>query len=284
MRFAALPLFVISLYAQAPSHIPFRCDAEELETAGVTCSPAQPCPVYLELAAIEPVGGKIFASGNLHTAEATLASILLASDDGGRTWSEPITRYRSAGLDQIQFIDFETGWVAGQMLQGKPHDPFLVVTRDGGKSFQYRPVFDEPRTGIVQQFWFESRKQGQLLIDRMQATETGARHELYESMTGGDSWGLKQVSASPLTIKRVHGEENPDWRLRADAASKSYRIEHRENGTWRAVAIFPIRVAECKSAAETALPEPPPEPDDTKPNVLTAPARPRTAPTLKKKP
>ena len=43
-------------------------------------------------------------------------AILLASDDGGKTWTEPVPRLRAAALDQIQFIDLQTGWISGQNL------------------------------------------------------------------------------------------------------------------------------------------------------------------------
>ena len=118
-----------------------------------SCTAAEPCPVYVELTALEVIGPKVFVTGNLHTERSTLASLLVASEDGGRSWSEPAARIRTASLDQIQFIDFETGWISGQTVQGRPRDPFFLVTTDGGKSWRQRFVFDESHPGVIEQFW-----------------------------------------------------------------------------------------------------------------------------------
>jgi hypothetical protein len=72
---------------------------------------------------------------------------------------------RSSGLDQIQFFDFENGWISGANLQSAPRDPFLLITTDGGKSWRPRPIFEESRVASIERFWFESRKLGTLLID-----------------------------------------------------------------------------------------------------------------------
>ena len=56
-------------------------------------------------------------------------SILLASEDNGKTWAEVYDRQRSTGLEQIQFFDFERGWIGGQQLLSLPRDPFLFLCR-----------------------------------------------------------------------------------------------------------------------------------------------------------
>jgi hypothetical protein len=258
-----IPLLVSAIaWAQPPqASVTYPCVPDQLEAAGLTCSQAHPCTVYLELAAMDLAGARMIVSGNLHTKDVTLSSILLASEDGGRTWTEPHARYPGAGLEQIQFVDYENGWIGGQTLQGRPRDPFLLVTRDGGKSWRRHPLFEEGRTGVIQHFWFDNKTTGSLVIDRMQSGETGSRYELYESLTGGESWLLRQVSSRQLAIKRAGiGEANPGWRLRADAPARSYFIEQAQAGDrWRAVAAFPILVATCR-AAEPSLAEPEPEP------------------------
>ena len=50
-----------------------------MEWAGMSCSDEEPCPVYLELAAVESVGNRIFLAGNIHSNAVTLYSLLLAS-------------------------------------------------------------------------------------------------------------------------------------------------------------------------------------------------------------
>jgi photosystem II stability/assembly factor-like uncharacterized protein len=260
---AALALAVTVASAQAPVRVPFECTADDLDRIGQNCSNTQPCPVYLELSALDVVGQTMFLSGNLHTETSTLASLLLGSPDGGRTWSEPHPRIPGAGLDQIQFIDFELGWVAGATLSGRPGDPFLLSTTDGGKTWRQQPVFDGTHPGAIERFWFDSRTHGLLLVDRGQPDENGVRHELCETMTGGGSWELKEASAAPIALKGIRAA-NPDWRLRADGRLKAYQVERQQAARWVAVATFPVQVGECRSV-ERELAAPPPE-DGRSPN------------------
>ncbi len=242
--------------AGKPMRVPFVCGEADIQAYGLTCGAEDPCTVYLELIGLEVAGSNIFISGNLHTAASTLASILLASRDEGKTWSEPYERIRFGGLEQIQFLDFETGWVAGQMLQAVPRDPFFLLTTDGGKTWRRRPVSSEGNVGAIEQYWFDSRSTGTLVIDRMQSGESGGRFALYESMTGGESWMVREVSTRGMRLKRSAGS-NPDRRLRADAASKSFHLERRAGERWQTVASFLIEAGECR-AEERPLEEPRP--------------------------
>lgn len=243
-------------YAGKPLRLDFACGNEQIQEFSLTCTPDEPCPVYLELSGIEQVGTKLFLTGNLHTSMVTLYSVLLASRDNGKTWTEAHERMRSAGLEQIQFFDFQTGWIAGQQLQELPRDPFFLVTSDGGESWRKRPVFSESRVGAIEQFAFESRTAGAMLIDRTQASETGARHELYETMTGGETWMVREVSSRPLKLRRPR-LVNTDLRIRPSRATKSYHIERRQGEKWAVVASFLIEMGACQ-AQETPLAEPPP--------------------------
>ena len=286
MRALAALALAVTLYGQTPFRVPFKCAEDEVQAMGESCNAGEPCAVYLELSALEVLGPKVFVTGNLHGDTATVASILLMSDDGGRTWTEPHERIRSAVLDQIQFIDFEMGWVGGQLLLGTPKDPFLLITHDGGKSWRRQPVFEDTHPGTIEQFWFDSRNSGVLLIDRVQASETGARYELLESMTGGESWIPRETQAAPIQLNKTRPAANPDWRLRPDAGLKSYRVEHRESGKWTAVALFPVLVASC-TAAEPVLAEPSQDSEKAEPEAekkADAPAAPKRPPTLRKKP
>ena len=220
----------------------------------MSCTAEEPCPVYLELADVEAVGNRIFVAGNLHSRETTLYSILLASDDGGKSWREAHPRLRASGIDHIQFIDFETGWISGGVLHPIAQDPFFLITNDGGKNWRKRPMFDEPRPGAIQQFWFKSRQDGAAIVD-------GSGFSLYESQTGGGSWTVREVSDKPLTLKRS-GIRPDDWRVRADAASKTLHIERlTSGGKWLNIAVFPIEVAQCK----------PPEPVEAPPEEKSPP-------------
>jgi len=276
------PKPVALAYTGKPIAIPFACTEDDITTFGMTCTDSDPCPVYAEITGVQPVGVQLFLTGNFHNGASTMYSLFLKSEDAGKTWIEPYERIRRAGFDQVQFFDFETGWVSGQILESLPKDPFFLVTRDGGKSWQKRNVFSESRIGTIEQFLFESKTQGALLIDRGQASETGARHEKYESMTGGDSWMVREVSSKPLSLRSQRSTtSNPDWRLRADGKVGAHFIEKRTGNQWQRVSAFSVKVAECKpNAAPLQEPPPPPEPAATPPPII--PKRPAAPPSLKK--
>ncbi|MBV6432588.1 MAG: hypothetical protein IANPNBLG_02730 [Bryobacteraceae bacterium] len=282
---ASPPKKTVYTFEGKPMKLDFACGPEDIESFGLTCSTDEPCEVYLELAAVERVGEKLFLTGNLHTSAVTLWSILLGSEDGGKTWSEVYDRMRSAGFEQIQFIDFEIGWVGGQQLLALPRDPFFLITGDGGKTWRRRAVYGEPRVGAIQQFSFENKNNGELLIDRTQGGDSG-RYEYYETNTGGDSWGLRQVTAAAPKLKhpRFH---NTDWRLRADAPSKSFQLERRVGTRWQTVSSFLVKTGECRPP-ELNLAEPPSEAEAEKTaapeasGVFVIPSEPGKAPRKKK--
>ncbi|HUB33279.1 MAG TPA: hypothetical protein VMA31_09625 [Bryobacteraceae bacterium] len=231
-----------------PMSVEFACTVEDIQAAGLTCSEQDPCPVYLELTGVESVGGRIFVTGNFHSAAVTLFSELLGSMDGGRTWRQLHERIRSASLDRIQFADSQTGWAAGEVFSPLPQDPFLLLTSDGGETWRERPVFGEDaedHMGAVQQFWFTDKSTGKLIIDRGQGSGND-EYELYESPNGGESWTIRQSSARPLRLPAEAGAEAGGWRLRADRASKSFQVEHRLGGEWRAAASFLVNAGVCR--------------------------------------
>lgn len=244
----------VALTAQsvpAVQQLKFSCTAEDIDALGLSCSEDEPCPVFLELTSVESSGAKLFVAGNFHTERNTLFSILLSSEDNGATWTEPHQRIRGGSLDQIQFVDFQHGFISGGINGSLPRDPFLLVTTDGGKSWRDRPVFDEGRIGTIAQFFFESKSNGTLLFDRTKRPEDGNRYELHETMTAGDTWMPKQFSSRPLQLKRAQlSAEERGWRLREDPKAKAMRLEQKGTGNWTVVAAFPIRAGECKPRVE----------------------------------
>ena len=251
MRHPALLLaLAISLGAQTrlenngkPIRILFECSAAETQAAGLSCTEEDPCPVYLELSNVEVVGNRIFVTGNLHTPIVTLDSILLASEDNGNAWIEPHPRMRSSGLDQIQFVDFQNGWISGANLQGAPRDPFFLITTDGGKTWREKPIFEETRVAAIERFGFDTSSHGTLLID---ASLDNGKHELYETHTGGESWAMQEDSADPSRLPKQKQPGTLAWRVRADAATHSYVIEKSENSHWQKIAGFLVNIATCK--------------------------------------
>ncbi len=271
-----------------PIRLQFECSQEDLQTFGMVCSQAAPCPVFLELTSVEPVGSGLFLAGNLHNGSATMYSVLLSSVDSGASWREAHPRLQGAGLDKIQFVDFQHGYASGHILGALPRDPFFLLTTDGGKNWRRRPVFSESRVVMIDRFHFETARSGTMIIDLLHPGETGARYELYETMTGGESWMIREVSARPP--RAVPPPETPDLRLRPDRATASYVLERQSEQKWHPVASFLIETAQCQATLEALPPEPPmpaepPEPQEAQaPAEPRAPATPRPAPTLKKQP
>jgi hypothetical protein len=245
----------------------------------MACTQDDPCPVYAEIAGFQPLGQKLFLAGNIHDGSSTLFSLLLTSNDGGKSWTEPVERIKSAGLDRVMFADLEAGWISGHILQAIPRDPFFMITTDGGATWRRRPVFSEPRVSAIDQFWFESRTAGSMLLDRVQGAGSAGRYERYETMTGGDSWMIREVSSRKLALKGSREVvANLDWRLRADPKLKAHVIEHRDAGRWRTVAAFQVQVGECKPDLKPLA-----EPVAADPQApADAPRRPAAPPKLRK--
>jgi photosystem II stability/assembly factor-like uncharacterized protein len=222
----------------------YACSPEDVEAFGLTCSDQDPCPVFLELASVDTSGLRVFIAGNLHTVTTTLYGILLTSEDGGQTWAESNGRLHATSLDEIQFADSEHGWVSGVKLEPLPRDPFLLITADGGKSWRPKPLFDETRFGSIQQFWFESAKSGEAIVEGSKGA--GNAYERYATSNGGDSWSLKAAGNKPLQLSKSRPKDSAAWRVRADAQSKTYRVERRVSERWEPVAMFPVQAGVCK--------------------------------------
>jgi photosystem II stability/assembly factor-like uncharacterized protein len=220
-----------------PMRVAYECTAADTQAVGLGCSEEDPCPVYLELENVDAIGNGIFVTGNLHTPMATLYSIVLASVDEGKTWTEPHPRLRSSGLDQIQFLDTQNGWISGASLQGAPRDPFLLITTDGGKSWSQRPIFEETRVSTIESFYFDTPMHGTVFID---ATLDNDMHEIYQTQDGGNTWSIQPGAAKAKTLGA------PGWRVRTDAGTRSYVIEKSENNRWQKVASFLVNIASCK--------------------------------------
>lgn len=249
-----------------PIAFPFTCTPEDMMTAGLTCTKEQPCPIYLEISAAGGVGERVFAAGNLHAESSTLASVLLLSEDRGKTWREAFARVPQATLEQIRFFDFATGWISGQVLEPTPRDPFFLITTDGGKSWRRRPVWEDSRPGIVEEWRFLNAREGDVWIDRQRSADDGLRYEHYQTQNGGDTWTLRQVSENPIPRGRTLAPlEEAAWRVRADAATQAYVIERNAAGGWLPVASFLIQAGFC-APPELSF-EQTPEPEPTAPAV-----------------
>ena len=230
-----------------PMVVPFVCTAEDIRSAGLSCTDEDPCPVYLELTAATSSGIRLFAVGNIHTSTATLYSIILGSDDNGHTWREVFERLRASGFDAIQFADADNGWASGLLVSPLPQDPFLLHTTDGGKSWRQAPIFNETRYGSILQFHFDDKSSGALILDHGPGSGSD-RYERYETTDGGDTWIVKETNQKPLMLKRppAAGAAPAEWRVRADGNSRSFQLEHRQEQRWSSVAGFAVNLGVCR--------------------------------------
>jgi photosystem II stability/assembly factor-like uncharacterized protein len=233
---------VVGLSASAVPVV-YDCPPSDIEQFGLNCSEQEPCQVMLELTSADAAGNRILVTGNLHTREATLYSLLLASDDGGLTWQEPNARLRNAALEQIEFWDPQTGWISGESIDPLARNPFLLLTGDGGRTWRQKLLLEDEKFGTIAQFHFDSKTSGELILDSGQGKTV--RQELYSSMTGGENWELKEVSNKQLRLKGVRAANQTGWRVRADAPRGAYVIERGGGRNWEAVTSFPIHVADC---------------------------------------
>jgi hypothetical protein len=261
------PKQVILENSGKPIRIPFACTDEDITANGMTCTIEEPCAVYLELAAVYGLNSRIYLAGNLHNGASTMYSVLLVSEDNGKTFTEAFERIRMGGFDHIQFIDNDTGWVSGGVLLALPRDPFLLLTTDGGKSWRKRMVSEDSKLGTIDKFAFDSKTAGVLLIDRGQGAEGGARYEKYETMTGGDTWMVREVSPRQMQIKSPAAPA-AEWRLQADPKLKAHLVERKVGERWQRAAAFQIQVGECKPASN---PLDAPPPSEQLPDVSTGP-------------
>ncbi|MGD0002303.1 MAG: sialidase family protein [Bryobacteraceae bacterium] len=241
-------------YTGQPIVLEAHCADAELNDFGLTCSEDEPCPVYLELAAIEPAGSKVFVAGNFHSETATLWSLLAVSEDEGRSWSEPSARLRGVALDLVQFPNAATGYVAGRTAGALARDPFLLRTTDGGKSWKRLPLFEEGAVGLIEGLHFESATQGTVAVDR--GRPGAGRYATLESSTGGDAWTVREASATQP--RPAAGTAAAGWRIAVDVASKSFRIERREGNAWHKAAAFAVAAGACRPEPRPAAVEPPP--------------------------
>ncbi len=243
-----------------------QCGDEEIADYGMSCSEEEPCPVYLELASVDSAGSKLFISGNLHAGTVTLWSVLLMSDDGGYSWTEPFDRVRGSALDQVQFPDFATGFVSGHTAGALAKDPFLLRTSDGGKSWLRLPILEDGAVGLVERFHFESATHGVVHVDR--GRPGAGRYATLETQNGGDTWTVRESSAvRPLPSN----EPAPPIRIRAEAASKSFRIERRQGALWHTAAAFSVAAGTCRPGIRVIPAEPPAEPNPPIPNAAPSP-------------
>ena len=177
--------------------------------------------------------------------------MLLSSDDGGADWKEAAARVPGAALDQVQLLDAQHGWAAGEIQVPLARDPFFLVTSDAGRYLEEKTLSDDGGPGDVQRFWFDSPDHGELIVDAGRSAE-GGRYQMYESRTGGENWNILSKTAQLPRLRRAPAVDEVNYRIGTDSESKTYVIERRDGEKWMRVSSFLVQVANC------GAPPPPP--------------------------
>jgi photosystem II stability/assembly factor-like uncharacterized protein len=226
------------------------CDVDRLEYAGIRCNADRPCDLFLELVSSASEGNWVVLTGEVHTADATYESVVLSSQDGGLTWTESAERVLAGGIESISIVDAETAFVAGQQGDTATGEiPFLLVTDDGGESWETRMVTtgSEKVEGLVVAFQADTTSHGYLTLEQLAAT--GDPYRLYETYNGGRSWSIRQISADKPQIpgsRLALGTE--DWSVRPDVASGEFIVAKRSSSElsgWAEQGRFAGAVGSC---------------------------------------
>ena len=64
--------------------------------------------------------------------------------------------------------------------------------------------------------------------------------------TAGKTWMIKEQKQKAAYSLKRSATPAPNWRVRADASTRSYRIERRQGDKWISVAAFSVRLPICK--------------------------------------
>jgi len=234
-------------FSGEPLVLPLACWEEDLLRAGLVCNDVTACSLVMELVAIGELGNTVFVMGNVHADAGTVSSVILSSDDSGKTWTEPLGRIPGGSLEVFRTVDAKHGWIGGQQWEADSSPvPFLLSTRNGGKRWVDRYLWEEDnRNGMVLEFDFEDPRHGFLIIERTNADVDP--FELYETKTGGSSWNIREVTSEEPTIPFDPIQAEDRWRLRSETSSDAYWVEHREGDEWKPVASFAPKVGICNN-------------------------------------
>jgi hypothetical protein len=133
--------------------------------------------------------------------------------------------------------------------------PVILVTENGGSYWEKRPLWDadSERTGIIEKFYFEDASHGFLVVDREGSSDDP--YELYESRNGGKSWGFRQTSVEPISLRQPRPlPEQENWQLGDGSSDDGYAVQRRVNGEWVTVAEFNADLGTCTELKEPEKP------------------------------
>ena len=218
--------------------------------SGPACPAPKTSPVRFtsNSASVAPDGRKIFLAGNLHSTSATLASVLLQSDDARRHMERTSRAHpRERARSDCSFTICEHGWAAGETQYPLPRDPFFLMTTDGGASWRQHLVGEEGSAGVgpalLVRFRAARRTDRRCGQERPQAAAIFPTNPKPAAKAGHCAARAISCRSSGARRRRLR---IPTGAFAPAKDGKAYQIEQRAGEQVDAVASFLIEVANCQ--------------------------------------
>lgn len=102
------------------------------------------------------------------------AGALHRTTDGGKTW-KPLLSGAAATITQIQFVDWNNGWLLGEMARKDDNqlETVILTTNNGGRSWTKKALPN------IQSFWFTDTQNGWAV---------GKNATILQTSDGGNEW------------------------------------------------------------------------------------------------
>jgi Rv2525c-like, glycoside hydrolase-like domain/CARDB len=150
-------------------------------------------------------------------------SALLATRDGGASWTDASPDRGLAGVTGVFFLDADRGWLAGT-TPGVPSRLVVLDTADGGGSWRERPADASDTPGAQPyaeaQVHFADSDHGWLL-GRLATGSAVSLGTLLRTADGGETWEL--LPAPPAAGRVVFASAERGFMTGAPASERLYR-------------------------------------------------------------
>lgn len=165
-----------------------------------------------------------FLLGSLQTPAVSIRSLLLRSEDGGRSWGEVMTPVTGSDVIRLFFLNKQTGWtLLGQTSEG-PGPLYLYKTRDSGKSWE--KVSRIPKrhyTGWPKGFGFIDERNGRIEM-------------LYEGAAPTDGFAIMSTSDGGITWRETRSLSLDEYREKYEKDSEEPSTDYvtaRDGSQWK---------------------------------------------------